>query len=130
MVTHDLKDPNLSYSITNTQLDTQSQNKNLIPFFLNDMSYTIKKGDMKSDRYNFIKQVLQPQLRSGFNQYSFLSPDPDVLIDKIKLIVFEKVRGNDNHIVSEQIVAIVDKLLQQECITTNQRQNSVSAFTS
>ena len=30
---------------------------------------------------------------------------------------------------SEQIIAIADKLLQYQCITTNQHQNIVSAFT-
>ena len=37
---------------------------------------------MKSDRYNFIKQVLQSQLGSGFNQYVFLPSYPDELADQ------------------------------------------------
>ena len=77
-----LKDPELSFLITNTQLDTQPQIKNLFHSFLNDMRYNIKKGDLESDRYNFIKQVLQSQLGSGFNQYVFLPADPDKLVDQ------------------------------------------------
>ena len=44
--------------------------------------------------------------------------------------MLEKVGGKDNPMLSEQIVAIVDKLLEYECITLNQHQNTVSAFTS
>ena len=66
---------------------------------------------------------------SGLNQYVFLASDPDELVDQLKLIVLEKVGGKDNPMLSEQIVAIADKLLDYESITTNQHQNIVSAFT-
>ena len=78
--------------------------------------------------YNFIKALFQPQLGSGFIQYIFLPSDPDELVDRIKLIVLEKVGGNENPMLSEQIVAIVDKLLEFECITTNQRRKITSCF--
>ena len=52
-----------------------------------------------------------------------------MILDQLKLIVLEKVGGNDNPMLSEQIIAIADKLLQYQCITTNQHQNIVSAFT-
>ena len=64
----------------------------------------------------------------GLNQYVFLPSDPDELVDQLKLIVLEKVGGNDNPMLSEQIVALADKLLEYESITTNQHQNIVSAF--
>ena len=54
--------------------------------------------------------------------------DPDELVDQIKLLYFEKVGGNDNPMLSEQIIAIVDKLLEYGCITTNQHQNLISTF--
>ena len=106
--TYDLNVPDLSNFITKTQLDTQPQNMNLINFFLYDMKYNIQKGDMKSDRYNFIKQVLQPQLESGFHLYILFLSDPDELVEQLKLIVLETVGGNYNPMLSEQIVAIVD----------------------
>ena len=59
----------------------------------------------------------------------FLPSDPDELVDQLKLIVLEKVGGNDNSMLSEQIVAITDKLLQYQCNTTNQHQNLISTFT-
>ena len=59
----------------------------------------------------------------------FLPSDTDELVDQLKLPYFEKVGGNDNPMLSEQIIAIVDKLLEYECITTNQHQNLISTFT-
>ena len=133
-------DPDLSNFITNAQLDTQPQNVNLIYSFLNDMKYNINYGVKKSKRYYFIKDLINQyiyqhipyqlsQLGSGFNQYVFLPSDPDELVDQLKLLYFEKVGGNDNPMLSEQIIAIADKLLQYQCITTNQHQNLISTFT-
>ena len=92
------------------------------------MNYDLKYGDKKSNRYNFIKSMLQPQIGSGFN-FVFLPSDPDELVDQLKLLYFEKVGGNDFSMLSEQIIAIADKLLQYQCITTNQHQNLISTFT-
>ena len=68
--------------------------------------------------------------RSYTNQYVFLPSDPDELVDQIKLLYFEKLGGSDSFLLNEQIVAIVDKLLEYECITTNQHQNILSNFDS
>ena len=137
--TYNLNDPDLSYFITYTQLDKEIQNENLIYNFLKDMNYDLNYGDKKSNRYNFIKSVLQPQIGSGLNFTGqrpanpvvcvFLPSDPDELVDQLKLLYFEKVRGNDNLMLGEQIIAIADKLLQYQCITTNQHQNLISTFT-
>ena len=138
-----LNDPDLSYFISNAQLDTQPQNVNLIYSFMNDMKYNINYGDKKSNRYYFIKDLNNQyiyqqipyqlsQLGSGINFTPgrskslicvFLPSDPDELVDHIKLLYFEKVGGNDNPMLSEQIIAIADKLLQYQCITTNQHQS-------
>ena len=135
--TYNLNDPDLQYFMTNTQIDKEIHNENLIHSFLNDMKYNLNYGDKKSKRYYFIKDLInqytyrdqQSQLGSGFNQYVFLPSDPDELVDQLKLLYFEKVGGNDNPMLSEQIIAIADKLLQYKCITTNQHQNILSAFT-
>ena len=102
------------------------------------MNYDLNYGDKKSNRYNFIKSMLQPQIGSGLNFTGqrpanpvvcvFLPSDPDELVDQLKLLYFEKVGGNDNPMLSEQIIAIADKLLQYQCITTNQHQNMHSTF--
>ena len=109
--TYNLNDPDLSYFITNAHLDTHPQNANLISSFLNDMNYDINYGDKKSKRYYFIKDLSNQykyreipyrdsQWGSGLN-FVFLPSDPDELVDQLKLIVLEKVGGNDNPMLSE-----------------------------
>ena len=138
--TYNLNDPDLQYFMTNTQIDKEIHNENLIHSFLNDMKYNLNYEDKKSKRYYFIKDLINQykyqhipyqlsQLGSGFNQYVFLPSDPDELVDQLKLLYFEKVGGNDNPMLSEQIIAIADKLLQYQCITTFQHQNLISTFT-
>ena len=61
--------------------------------------------------------------RSSAQQYIFLPSDPDELVDQLKLLYFEKVGGNDNPEPNEQIIAIIDKLLEYECISPSQHQN-------
>ena len=61
--------------------------------------------------------------RSHTKQYIFLTSDPDELVDQLKLLYFEKVGGNDSFLINEQIFAIIDKLLEYECITPSQHQN-------
>ena len=40
---------------------------------------------MKSDRYNFIKDLQQPQIGSGLN-FIFLQSDPNELVDQLQLL--------------------------------------------
>ena len=61
--------------------------------------------------------------RSSTQQYIFLLSDPDELVDQLKLLYFEKVGGNDSFLINEQIIAIIDKLLEYECISPSQHQN-------
>ena len=122
--TYYLNDPDLSNFITNTQIDKIPQNTNIIYSLLNDMKYNINYGDKKSHRYYLIRAIFntyyqQPQLGTGLN-FIFLPSDPDELVDQLKLLYFEKVGGNDNPMLSEQIIAIADKLLQYQCITLQQ----------
>ena len=125
--TYYLNDPDFSKFITNTQHD-KIKNIAVKYKFLRDMNYDLNYGDKKSNRYNFIKSMLQPQIGSGLN-FVFLPSDPDELVDQLKLLYFEKVGGKDNPMLSEQIKAIADKFLQYQCITTNQHRNLISTFT-
>ena len=61
--------------------------------------------------------------RSSTQQYIFLPSDPDEIVDQLKLLYFEKVGGNDSFLINEQIIAIIDKLLEYECISPSQHQN-------
>ena len=56
--TYNLNDQELSYFITNAQIDKEIQNENLIYTFLKDMKYDLNYGDKKSSRYKIIKYLL------------------------------------------------------------------------
>ena len=59
---YNLNDPDLSYFISNAQLDTQPQN--VIYSFLNDMKYNINYGDKKSKRDYFIKDLINQYIQT------------------------------------------------------------------
>ena len=67
---------------------------------------------------------LHAKLRAGLHTTVYFPPSgPNELVDQLKLFYFEKVGGNDSFLLTEQIIAIVDKLLEYECITPSQHQN-------
>ena len=57
---------------------------------------------------------------SGVSKTIFLSSDPDELCNRIKLLLQENHAGNNSDIISQEIVAIVDKLLEYKCISKKQ----------
>ena len=69
------------------------------------------------------REISRSSTRSSTQQYIFLPSDPDELVDQLKLLYFEKVGGNDSFLINEQIIAIIDKLLEYECISPSQHQN-------
>ena len=74
------------------------------------------------------RETSRSSTRSSTQQYIFLPSDPDELVDQLKLLFFEKVGGNDSFLINEQIIAIIDKLLEYECISPSQHQNIRSTF--
>ena len=72
------------------------------------------------------RETSRSSTRSSTQQYIFLPSDPDELVDQLKLLYFEKVGGNDSVLINEQIIAIIDKLLEYECISPSQHQNMQS----
>ena len=69
------------------------------------------------------RETTRSSTRSSTQQYIFLPSDPDELVDQLKLLYFEKVGGNDSFLINEQIIAIIDKVLEYECISPSQHQN-------
>ena len=70
-----------------------------------------------------LRSYARSSTHSPAQQYIFLPSDPDELKDKLKLLYFEKVGGNDSFLINEEIIAIIDKLLEYECISPSQHQN-------
>ena len=79
---------------------------------------------------SYARSSSQSYAGSHANQYVFLPSDPDEIVDQLKLLYFGEIGGNDSFLLNEQIIAIVDKLLEYEYITTNQHQNILSNFDS
>ena len=73
-------------------------------------------------------EATRESYREYSQQYIFLPSDPDELVDQLKLLYFGKVGGNDSFLINEQIIAIIDKLLEYECISPSQHQNTRSTF--
>ena len=91
------------------------------------------QSSMDNTQGNQLGSQSGSQLGSGLNgsstqQYILLPSDPDELVDQLKLLYFEKVGRNDSFLINEQIIAIIDKLLEYECISPSQHQNIRSTF--
>ena len=70
-----------------------------------------------------IKLLKSPGLivsASGVSKTIFLSSDPNELCEGLKLLLQEKYAGNNSDIINEEIVALVDKLLEYNCISKKQ----------
>ena len=57
---------------------------------------------------------------SGVSKTIFLSSDPDELCKRLKLLLQEKQAGINSDLINDEIIAIVDKLLQNRCISKKQ----------
>ena len=114
--------------ITNTKFNVDLaslQDKKLVYDFTKEMHFDQKAVGKKSiwDR-KLIKLLNSPSLMvsaSGISKTVFLSSDPNDLCDGLKLLLLEKQAGNNADIISDEIVAIVDKLLECNFITEKQQ---------
>ena len=57
---------------------------------------------------------------SGVSKTNFLSSNPNELCDILKLLLQEKQAGKNSDMINGEIVAIVDKLLEYNCISKKQ----------
>ena len=97
------------------------KNRKLIYEFGTEMNFNTKQKGRKSDRdSSFIKLLKPPDIKASGNSTNFLSADPDELCDRLKLLLQEIQAGNNSDIISDEIVAIVDKLMEHKCITKKQ----------
>ena len=92
--------------------------------FAKEMNFDQKAIGKKSTRdKTLIKLLKSPGLMvsaPGVSKTKFLSSDPDELCDRLKLLLQEIHAGNNSNIITEEIVATLDKLLEYKCITKKQ----------
>ena len=98
------------------------------------MNFDIKAQGNKSTRdRTHIKLFISPGVMVSASGTStiFLSSDPNELCDGIKLLLQQKQGRNNSNILNVEIVAIVDKLLEYNCISKKQHKqilNKCSLF--
>ena len=98
------------------------QDKKLIYEFSKEMNYDTKSTGRPSTRHTSIIKILESPaiLASGISKTIVLSSDPNELCDRLRLLLQERHAGNNSNLIDEEIVAIVDKLLEYNCISKNQ----------
>ena len=105
------------------------QDKKLKYAFAKELNFDTKALGNKSIRdRTLVKLLKSPGLKvsgSGVSKTIFLSSDPDELCNRIKVLLQEKQAGNNSDIVSQEIVAIVDNLLEYRCISKRQHKQNL-----
>ena len=98
--------------------------KKLIYDFAKEMNFDLKAKGKKSARdRTLIKLLKSPRLMvsaSGVSKTIFLSSDPNELCDRLKILLQQNSAGKISDIISDENVAIVDKLLEYKCISKKQ----------
>ena len=111
---------NKNYNVNHASLS----DKKLMYEFAKEMYFNERRVGNKSIRDRTLIDLLNsPGLMvsaSGISKTIFLSSDANDLCDRLKLLLQEKHAGNNSDIINEKIVAIIDKLLEYNCITKKQ----------
>ena len=110
--------------ITNSKFNVDLaslSDKKLMYDFAKEMHSDPKASGNKSTRDRKLIKLLKSfaVMASGVTTI-FLSENADELCDRLKLLLQEKHAGNNSDIINEEIVAIVDKLLEDKCISKKQ----------
>ena len=89
--------------------------------FPKEMYFREKPRSNKSPRdRSLIKSLKSPPIMASGFSTNFSQENPNELCDRIKLLLQEKQAGNNSDINKQKIVAIVEKLLEYQCISTKQ----------
>ena len=64
-------------------------------------------------------------MASGISKTIILSSDPNELCDRLRLLLQEKHAGNNSDIIDEEIMAMVDKLSEDKCISKKQHKHTL-----
>ena len=96
--------------------------KKLLYHCAKEMYFDVKgqRNKTTGDR-SLIKLLQSPAILAPGISTIFLSYDPDVLGDKLNLLLQEKHAGDNSNKTDEEIVAIADKLLENKCKSTKKR---------
>ena len=107
---------------------SNQQNGEIIREFAKEMKYnTVKNEGRPPVRHKSMIRLLNqpPTTGSGFTKTIILSSNPDELCNRLRLLLQEKHAGNNSDIINDEIIAVVDKLLEYECITKKQHKQKL-----
>ena len=109
---------NKNYNVTLASL----ADKKLMYDFAKEMHFDERRVSNKSTRDKTLKKLLNSPaiMASVISKTIILSSDPNELCDRLRLLLQEKHAGNNSDIINDEIVAIVDKLLEYNCISKKQ----------
>ena len=98
--------------------------KKLMYDFAKELHFDLKAQVNKSTRdrtlINLPKSPGIINSASGVSKTMLLSSDPDEFCKRLKILLQERHAGNNSDIVSDELFAIVDKLLEYKCISKKQ----------
>ena len=89
--------------------------------FGKEMNFIIWQKRRKSDKdKSMIKLLKSPAIMASVGTTIFLSENHNELCDRFKLLLQEKQVENNSVIINDEVVATVDKLLENKCIIKEQ----------
>ena len=95
------------------------QDRKLIYKFGKELNFNFKQKGRKSNRdKSLIKLLKSPAIMaSGFSITNFLPSRLYDLCNRLTLIIQETQARNNSNIINEEIIAIVDKLIEDKCMS-------------
>ena len=97
------------------------QDQKIFRDFAEEMNFDNKKVDQPSTRdKSHIKLLNSLAIMASGVLTKFLSSVFNELCDRLKFLLQQKQAGKNSNIINEEIVAIVDKLFEDKCISTKQ----------
>ena len=98
--------------------------KTLMYDFAKEMHFDVRGQGRESTRDSTVVKLLEsPGLMdsaSGISNTIFLPSNPDELCDRLKLLLQELQAGINSNIFNDEIVVVVDKSLEYNCISKKQ----------
>ena len=99
--------------------------KKLMYDFAKKMDFDIRAPGRKSTRDGTVIKLLKSSglmvSVSGVSKTTFLPSNGDEICDRWKLLLQEKKAGPNSALINQEIVAIVDKLFEYNCISKKQQ---------
>ena len=89
------------------------RDKKIFGDFAREMNYDTKSVGRPSVRHNSIVKIFNsPDIMDSGLTTIFLWENPDELCDRLRILIQEKLAGYNSDLISDEIFAIIDKLLE------------------